>query len=232
MKYIFILSSLLIMNLLFVGCSSTKQPSLSKTSKEQKQEEKQNIQKENKKVLDIKKEEEVKEKIPQKEPEKKVEPKIIIKEKTKIVVIEKPVASGSKFVVGSREYVYIPSLKLTYKAKIDTGATTSSLHALDIKEFERDGQKWVKFKLKGKKDKMIDKMLPIQRIIKIKRHGAKNQKRYVVKMRINLGKASEVIELSLTDRSKFTYPVLVGRNYLNGYMIVDVSKKFMTKPVK
>ncbi len=72
--------------------------------------------------------------------EKKVEPKVIIKEKTKIVVVEKPISSDSKIIVGSNEYVYVPSLKLTYKAKIDTGATTTSIHALDIKEFERDGK--------------------------------------------------------------------------------------------
>jgi len=166
----------------------------------------------------------------EKPEEKKVKPKVIIKEKTKIVIVEKPISEGSKIVVGANEYVYIPSLKLKYKAKIDTGATTTSIHALDIKEFERDGKKWVKFKIDDKNGRLIEKYLPLTRVVNIKRHNEKSQKRYVVKMRINLGKISEVVEVTLTNRSQFLYPVLIGRNYLNGYVIVDVSKKYLTKP--
>jgi len=165
--------------------------------------------------------------------EQKVQPKIIVKEKIKTIIVEKPITTDSKTIVGLYENVYIPFLEKTFKAKIDTGATTTSMHAQDIKEFERDGKKWVKFKYLNKDEKLIEKSLPVERIVSIKRHGIKeNQKRYVVKVRINLGEFSEVVDVSLTNRSKFSYPVLVGRNYLNGFMVVDVSKEYVTKPKK
>lgn len=153
--------------------------------------------------------------------------KIIYKEK--IVYVEEKV-KDSKIIVGKNEYIYIPSEKLKLKAKIDTGATTTSIHALNIKPFERDGKKWIKFDLVDADGKLINKALPISRTVYIKRHGAKNQKRYVVKMRINLATSSQLVDVTLTDRSKFTYPVLIGKNYLNGVILVDVSKKYMHEP--
>lgn len=153
--------------------------------------------------------------------------KIVYKEK--IVYVEEKI-KDSKIIVGKNEYIYIPSEKLKLKAKIDTGATTTSIHALNIKPFERDGKKWIKFDLVDTDGKLINKALPISRTVYIKRHGAKNQKRYVVKMRINLATSSQLVDVTLTDRSKFTYPVLIGKNYLNGVILVDVSKKYIHEP--
>eukprot|EP01029_Cantina_marsupialis_P021399 TRINITY_DN51191_c0_g1_i1.p2 TRINITY_DN51191_c0_g1~~TRINITY_DN51191_c0_g1_i1.p2 ORF type:complete len:234 (+),score=59.73 TRINITY_DN51191_c0_g1_i1:460-1161(+) len=232
MKYFFILLG--ITSILFTGCvQQPASPDINKTETKQINE-KEKIEKIKEKIEKEKKEIEVEEeKVEEEKPEPKIpEPKVIIKEKTKIVVVEKPVTGGSKIVAGSEEHVYIPSVDLTLKARIDTGATTTSLHALDIKEFERDGKKWVKFKLETPKGKLIDKSLPVEREVNIKRHGAAVQKRYVIKLRINLGSTSELIDVSLTDRSNFSFPVLIGRNYLNGYVVVDVSKKYVTKPKK
>lgn len=139
---------------------------------------------------------------------------------------------NKKILIGSKEYVYIPAIKVIYKARIDTGATTTSIHALEIEEFMQDGQKWVKFKLSDEKGNLIENSLRVERMVSIKRHEAKDQKRYVVKMRINLDKISQVVDVSLTDRSKFTFPLLIGRNFLNGNFIVDVSKSYLTKPTK
>lgn len=234
MRYIFI--QLLLFSLFLTGCVRNNEvqinsPKVSAETPEKKESSiKTDIIEKKDEILKDNKEEKTEEN--KSVEEKKVEPKVIIKEKTKIVVVEKPISSDSKIIVGSNEYVYVPSLKLTYKAKIDTGATTTSIHALDIKEFERDGKKWVKFKLDDTKGGLIEKSLPVERVVNIKRHKEESQKRYVVKMRINLGKTSEVVEVSLTDRSQFNFPVLIGKNYLNGYVIVDVSKKYLTKPKK
>lgn len=128
------------------------------------------------------------------------------------------------------EYVYVPSSKVTLKARIDTGAKTSSIHAVDVKEFERDGKRWVKFKLVSGKKSFIEKALPVFRTVRIKQDAdLDSQRRYVVKMRINLGTISQLVEVTLNDRSNLLYPVLIGRNYLNGVAIVDVSKKYLTK---
>ncbi|XOB63350.1 ATP-dependent zinc protease [Campylobacterota bacterium DY0563] len=221
MKHIFIILNIII---LLSGCASNNQALEIKKTNKEKELEKQNklLDKEIKK---LKKENDEK-------VEQQTEPKVIIKEKTKIVVVEKPVTNDSKIVVGATEYVYIPLLDLTLKARVDTGATTTSLHALDIKEFERDGEKWVKFKFENSKGKLTDWSLPVERIVSIKRHGMKNQQRYVVKIRINLGKISQLVDVSLTNREKFSYSALIGRNFLNGYAVVDVSKKYVTKPIK
>jgi len=169
------------------------------------------------------------------EPKEKIiiKEKIVYKEKKVPVYITKePKQKDSKIILGNYEYVYIPSEKLKLKAKIDTGATTTSLHAINIKAFERDGKKWVKFTLENEKGELINKALPISRIVYIKRHGAKNQKRYVVQMRINVANSSQLVDVTLTDRSKFSYPVLIGKNFLTGMVLVDVSKKFTQEPIK
>lgn len=170
-----------------------------------------------------------------KEPKEKIiiKEKIVYKEKKVPVYITKePKQKDSKIILGNYEYVYIPSENLKLKAKIDTGATTTSLHATNIKAFERDGKKWVKFTLENEKGELINKALPISRIVYIKRHGAKNQKRYVVQMRINVANSSQLVDVTLTDRSKFSYPVLIGKNFLTGMVLVDVSKKFTQEPIK
>lgn len=169
------------------------------------------------------------------EPKEKIiiKEKIVYKEKKVPVYITKePKQKDSKIILGNYEYVYIPSENLKLKAKIDTGATTTSLHAINIKAFERDGKKWVKFTLENEKGELINKALPISRIVYIKRHGAKNQKRYVVQMRINVANSSQLVDVTLTDRSKFSYPVLIGKNFLTGMVLVDVSKKFTQEPIK
>ncbi|NVJ53409.1 MAG: ATP-dependent zinc protease [Campylobacteraceae bacterium] len=176
--------------------------------------------------------------VPQKVEKEKPKEKIIIKEKivykekkVPIYITKEPKEKDSKIILGNYEYAYIPSEKLKLKAKVDTGATTTSVHATNIKAFERDGKKWVKFSLNDEKGKSIEKALPISRVVYIKRHGAKNQKRYVVKMRINVAKSSQLIDVTLTDRSKFSYPVLIGKNFLTGLILVDVSKKYTQEPI-
>lgn len=226
MKQFFILLSITLV--FFTGCTLKNQPiEKEKVNTEKKLENQKKL--ETKETLTTKEDNTL---VKKEEKKPNTEPKVIIKEKTKIVVVEKPVAGDSKIVIGSEEYIYIPSIDLTLKARIDTGATTTSLHALDIKEFERDGKKWVKFKFEMPNGKLIDKALPIEREVSIKRHGAKDQKRYVIKLRINLGSVSQLIDVSLTDRSKFSFPALIGRNFLNGYGVVDVSKKYINKPKK
>ncbi len=162
-----------------------------------------------------------------------IQKKPVIQEKTIIKIVKVPVEvpkeKDAKTIIGEAEYIYVPSSKIKLKARIDTGATTTSIHALDIKEFERDGQKWVKFKLIDENKKEIERALPIQRVTTIKRHGANSLKRYVVQLRLNLGESSQLVDVTLANRSNFTYPLLIGRNFLNGIFIVDVSKKYLIK---
>ena len=135
-------------------------------------------------------------------------------------------------IIGEVEPVTILTAGLTLPARIDTGATTSSIDARDIQRFERDGKKWVRFVIvdrrTGKKVKLKKRLT---RTVAITRHGAADQKRPVVKLKAVMGKVELRREFSLTDRSKFTYPVLIGRNFLQGEFIVDVTRKNTTAPM-
>jgi hypothetical protein len=138
---------------------------------------------------------------------------------------------GDKVIIGEAEKIRILPADVIYDARIDTGATTTSLHAGNMEFFERDGKKWVKFDLEGE-NKTETVEMKIKEYRNIKRHGAPDQKRPVVTVRLVLGHISQMVDVTLNDRSRFTYPGLVGRNFLRDMMIVDVSKKYTAKPAK
>lgn len=137
-----------------------------------------------------------------------------------------------KVVLGEVEKVYLPAHKLLFDARIDSGAKRSSMHAENIVPFERDGKDWVHFEMVNTKNERIQVKKKVIKKIKVKRHMQKGQERYVVKMRLNISSLSYLVELSLTDRGQYEYPILIGRNYLKGNAIVDVSKKYTQKPIK
>lgn len=139
---------------------------------------------------------------------------------------------AGQMTVGGVENVYVSSMNTTQQARIDTGATLTSIHAIDVVEFEKNDQKWVKFKIEDD-NHFVEKSLPIIKIIHIKRGvGYKKQKRYVVKMNITLGALTKEVKVSLNDRTNMKYPILIGRNFLKRDIIVDVSQKFIIKQRK
>lgn len=129
-------------------------------------------------------------------------------------------------IIGEVETVRLPDFKSSFEARVDTGATTCSIDAFDIKNFERDGRKWVSFKIKSRtsgEQKSFE--LPVVRIVPIKRHGMPDQKRFSVMLNIKMGHLTLEREFTLTDRSSFDYQILLGRNLLSGIAIVDVTRK-------
>ena len=153
------------------------------------------------------------------------------------VEVNKPVAEVTKpkpkpktevQTIGQIEYVDILPEGIRQKARVDTGAETTSLGAFDIEPFERDGKAWVKFKvLQRSSGEAHIFSKPIARNVLIKRHGAKNVRRPVIKMTLAMGSIKRKIEVSLTDRSKFEFPVLIGRNFLYGDIRIDINNKFL-----
>lgn len=141
---------------------------------------------------------------------------------------------SSKQILGLHEYVHIAEFDISLKAKLDTGATTSSLSATDIKEFERDGEDWVSFRLAFKEatDKTYE--LPVSRISKIKHragekiiHNKKYSSRPVVDLKVTMGDETHTIEVNLADRTRFKYPFLVGSKALKKFnAIVDPAVSF------
>jgi len=133
-------------------------------------------------------------------------------------------------VLGSVEWVLVAADDVTVKARIDTGAKTSSMHAEKLQEFERDGRPWLRFGVDpGRDGKSVTLERPIERRVRIKRNDGSSQRRYVVKMVLAIGDIREKVEVSLNDRSDFEYPVLIGRNFLTDNALVDVSRKMLAK---
>ncbi len=136
----------------------------------------------------------------------------------------------SKQIIGVNEQVELPIEGLKLKAKIDSGAKNTSLHALDIKRFEQNGKDWVSFKTTDGEGKLIDLSSPVHRIARIKRHNSPSQERPVILTTVCIANVLRTVEVNLIDRSKLIFPLLIGRSYLDGYFLIDVSLKYTTKP--
>lgn len=135
-------------------------------------------------------------------------------------------------VIGQKEYVYLDKAGVKLPARIDTGATTSSIHASEIQQYERDGRNWVRFTITDPstgKDMELER--PLVRRVRIKRHGTEGQRRLIVKLWVTLGSIRSRTEFSLTDRSEFKLPVLIGRSFLHGSAVVDVTREYTTSPL-
>ena len=133
---------------------------------------------------------------------------------------------GNKVVVGSFEKITILPGEITFKAKLDTGAKNSSMHATDIDFFILNKKDYVRFNTRNTLGENISLELPVTRFAYIKRHGQKSQKRAVVNLGICMGSKYKKVEVTLTDRSKFTARFLVGASYLRDDFIVDVSSNY------
>lgn len=144
---------------------------------------------------------------------------------------EAKVAHG-KVILGEEEWVWLDSIQSFFKARVDTGATTSSLNAIDIQVFERDGKEWVRFNLSHGTDNPNDQPeiieAPIVRWVKIRQSTSdKPERRPVIEAWLKLGQLHEKTQFTLADRSQMTYPVLLGREFFKDIALVDVGKKFV-----
>ncbi len=138
--------------------------------------------------------------------------------------------ADDKIVLGGVEQLHLDPPGLEFSARIDTGAQTSSINALNIVEFERDGKPFVKFNLvhpiTGEK---IELTRRLRRYVRVKELGNRESlRRPVVRMRVMLGTIDERINFTLENRSRFKHQVLIGRNLLQDLAVVDVSKKYTT----
>lgn len=131
-----------------------------------------------------------------------------------------PVLAAEPTLYGRYEYIALPEIGgEVLKAKMDTGALTASLSAKDIETFTRDGDDWVRFRLatKDASNKIYEHK--IARISKIKTRSEEDEdddekiapsKRPVVELEMCLGNVKRTVEVNLTDRSSFNYPLLIG----------------------
>ena len=139
-------------------------------------------------------------------------------------ILQTPAHIDGRQVLGLFERASLPDLELEMAAKMDTGAELSSVDARNIELFERDRKKWVRFEL-HRTSKGIHKMeLPVKEIIRIRRPGSTAVERPVVSMTISIGEITQPVEVSLTNRKNYSYPLLIGRNFIQDLAVIDVEK--------
>jgi hypothetical protein len=137
-------------------------------------------------------------------------------------------------VLGRYESIRLPELGKTLRAKMDTGAVTASLSARDIEHFRRDGEEWVRFRLATPKadDTLYEHALA--RISRIKNRADETDEedepgvseRPVIQLELCLGNVRKTVDVNLTDRSHFSYPLLIGAKALRAFEVaVDPAKK-------
>jgi hypothetical protein len=135
------------------------------------------------------------------------------------------------FTVGWREWVGLPELHVTaVKAKIDTGARTSALHAYHIEPFRRGGALWLRFELHTMQRSEAKKVACEARAIDermVRNSGGGVERRYIIKTLLKLGEESWPIELSLANRDQMGFRMLLGRTALEGRALVEPGRSFL-----
>tara|TARA_R110000772_G_scaffold218033_3_gene328653 strand:- start:341 stop:841 length:501 start_codon:yes stop_codon:yes gene_type:complete len=136
-----------------------------------------------------------------------------------------------KVTIGNQEWCAFPELNIpAVKARVDSGAKTSSLHAFNIKSIERNGEDWVGFDIhpiqKDKKTNIYcEAPLVDQRLVKSS--NGKSKRRFVILATLRLGDMSWPIELTLANRDSMGYRMLLGREAMTGKFIIDPDESFM-----
>jgi len=142
----------------------------------------------------------------------------------------------SQKILGWREWVALPELGLpAIKAKIDTGAKTSALHAFQIQTFKRNNQDWVRFHIHPLQYE-LDLVKKCEALLldyrEVSDSGGHRERRYVIETTLSMADESYPIELTLTARENMRFRMLLGRQGIQPHMLVDSSSSFLTKRLK
>ena len=136
-----------------------------------------------------------------------------------------------KIIVGWREWLSIPGLNIKgIKAKIDTGARTSALHAVNLKSFEINGRHKIKFgvhPLQRRNDIVVKCVADVIDYRRVTSSDGQSEMRYIVHSSITIGNLTWPVELSLTNRKSMRFRMLLGRSAISGLLIVDPAKSYI-----
>ncbi len=135
--------------------------------------------------------------------------------------------------LGWREYLALPQLGIgLLKAKLDTGARTSSLHVDSLEPFTRDGAQWVRFMVStGRRRHAIGQPCEAQAVDRrvVTDTGGRRTARWFIRAGVLLGVHPLDIDINLTDRGHMLFPMLLGRSALAGRFAVDPALSY-TQP--
>jgi len=137
------------------------------------------------------------------------------------------IPNSTKMIVGSEEWCAISGLSIpAIKARIDSGARTSSIHAFNIQPFKKNGEAWISFEvhpIQQNRSTIIRTEAEVYDRRVVKSSSGDAEKRYVIKTQLNLGDESWEIEVTLSNRDSMGYRMLLGREAMSNRILVDPS---------
>ena len=139
--------------------------------------------------------------------------------------------SQDKVILGSEEWCSFPELGIPIiKARVDSGAKTSALHAINIAPFIKNDSNWVKFDINPIQNNLktiihCEAPLVDKRIVKSS-SGFREQ-RYVIQTSLKIGDTNWPIEMTLTNRDSMGFRMLLGREAMSGRVLVDPEKQYL-----
>lgn len=139
--------------------------------------------------------------------------------------------SHSYTLAGWREWVSLPDAGVPWvKAKLDTGARSSAIHAFDLQELERDGERWVRFSVHPWQRCDEDAVLverPVRDVREVRSSSGHAEQRYVVTMDLTLVGRTVTAELTLARRDEMGFRMLIGREALRQGYAVDPGVSYL-----
>ena len=137
----------------------------------------------------------------------------------------------SKIILGSEEWCTLPELGIpSIKARVDSGAKTSALHAKNIAPFIKDDQNWVKFDINPIQNNVktiIHCEAPLVDKRVVKSSSGFREQRYVIQTSLEIGNSKWVIEMTLTNRDSMGFRMLLGREAMSGRVLVDPEQQYL-----
>lgn len=135
-------------------------------------------------------------------------------------------------IIGWREWVDLPDLGIkNIKAKVDTGARSSSLHAFDVEEFEKNGDKWVKFNVHPEQRNNDIEIATESKILEyrsVRSSSGKASLRPVIVTAVALLGIQWPVELTLANRDEMGFRMLLGREAYRGRFLVDAGRSYFS----
>lgn len=137
--------------------------------------------------------------------------------------------------VGWREWVALPELGLPLlHVKVDTGAETSALHALDVEPYPEGGAPWVRFRVEPllpDRTPSVVCVAPVCDTRTVRSSSGHEETRLVIRTPLRLGlrvgAPTWPVEVTLADRSPMLHPMLLGREALAGRLLVDAAAEYL-----
>lgn len=143
-----------------------------------------------------------------------------------------PKPKAPALMLGWREWLCLPELDIpAIKAKIDTGARTSALHAFHVEAYKEDGHHLVRFgihPIQKRKDIELFRVAEVADYRRVSDSGGHREMRYVIKTPVLLAGSTWDIEITLTDRESMQFRMLLGRTAMAGHFTIDPQASYLT----